>query len=546
MATPEGLDQHFRFLVLAVETQARGTRMFFLDPVRKGMAKLHSRKRYIDNLKTVVDNECFGFIHSRSSLSRPLVNRVRAAQRICDSLARIGDTLVDVAEQAAHHSCRELQAAMDVEGAFLPIVRGIAPIQRALAKGKMDAGLSICRVGSELDRACADGAEKLMAALQEGGDPRHLVSVLCVLRDLGRVGSELLNIGEAILFSILGEHIDIEQFHALKKTLSKSGSADSVESIDYRAIKGTRSGCRVGEVRGPGTRPETGSRIYKEGPLEKIKREKENNSRWQRCCPGLVPEIYSFHAQGENGSLLLEFLPGDTLDTVIRSAGDAAAKSALDALERTLFAVWDRTAVTAPRDTDYIHQIQTRLADVLAVHPAFFRESTHVGRAAAHSVQELLARCAAMEQGLAAPVSVFIHGDFNTSNVVYNHDTGRVHFIDLHRSRDFDYVQDASVFLVSLFRTPVFEADRRRRINGAIHRFHKGVEAFSRDRGDASFSVRLALALARSFYTSTRFELNADFARAMYKRALFLLEKVQGCQRGDWAAFRFPEEVLYY
>ncbi|VFQ42738.1 phosphotransferase [Desulfoluna butyratoxydans] len=546
METPEGLDQHFRFLVLALETQARGTQIFLLDPVRKGMPKLHSRKRYIDNLKTVVDNECFGLIHSRASLSRSLVNRVRAAQRICDSLARIGDILVSVAEQAADHSCREFQAAMDVEGTFSPITAGLAPIQRALAKGKMDAALSICRVGSELDRACANGAEKLMAALQEGGDPGHLVSVLCVLRDLGRVGCELLNIGEAILFSILGEHIDIEQFHALKKTLSKSGRADSVESIDYRAIKGTRSGCRVGEVRGAGTRHEAGSRIYKEGPLEKIRREKENNSRWQQYCPGLVPEVYSFHAQGKNGSLLLEFLPGETLDAVIRSAEEAVVKSALDTLERTLFAVWDRTAVTAPRATDYIHQIQARLADVLAVHPAFFRESTSVGRAAAHSVRELLTGCAAIEKELAAPVSVFIHGDFNTSNVVYNNATGRVHFIDLHRSRDFDYVQDASVFLVSLFRTPVFDADCRRRINGAIGRFHKGVEAFSIQRGDASFAVRLALALARSFYTSTRFELNTDFARAMYNRALFLLEKVQGFQGGDWAAFRFPEEVLYY
>ncbi|VVS91908.1 phosphotransferase [Desulfoluna spongiiphila] len=546
MATVEGLDHHFRFLVLAVETQAHATRRYLLDPGRKGLAKLHAREEYIDNLKTVVDNECIGAIHGDGSLPRDRLNRLRAIQGIVMGLERIGDCFVRVLRQSEHLSCPDLQAITDVEADFSAISRGLAPIQRALLKGKVEGGLAICRVETVLNRIYAEGSHRVMGALEGGGNPRHLIPALCILQELERVGGEILTIGEAILFSILGEHIKVGQFEALQKTLSKSGVSNSVEGIDYRAIDGTRSGCRIGKVKGPGVVPEAQSRIYKEGPLEKMRRERANNSRWQACCPGLVPDVYSFHTEGEKASLLLEYLPGDTLDEVIRSAGDAEVQSAFDSLERTLLAIWDRTCVAAPGATDYIPQVQARLADVLAVHPAFFRESTSVGHATAHSMGELLSQCAAIEKGLQAPVSVFIHGDFNTSNVVYNHATDHVHFIDLHRSRDFDYVQDASVFLVSLFRLPMFNTRCRHRINRGIDRFYKVFRVFSEQHKDASFSGRLALALARSFYTSTRFELNADFARSMHNRAIFLLEKVQDFDDRDWSVFRFPEEILFY
>jgi hypothetical protein len=55
----------------------------------------------------------------------------------------------------------------------------------------------------------------------------------------------------------------------------------------------------------------------------------------------------------------------------------------------------------------------------------------------------------------------------------------------------------------------------------------------------------MALALARSFYTSTRFELNQDFAHDMFTRAHYLMEKVLE-HSGVASAFRLEREVLYY
>jgi hypothetical protein len=55
----------------------------------------------------------------------------------------------------------------------------------------------------------------------------------------------------------------------------------------------------------------------------------------------------------------------------------------------------------------------------------------------------------------------------------------------------------------------------------------------------------LSLALARSFYTSTRFELNHLFAKEMFLRAQYLLDQLLAPER-KWSEFRMPQEILFY
>jgi hypothetical protein len=56
----------------------------------------------------------------------------------------------------------------------------------------------------------------------------------------------------------------------------------------------------------------------------------------------------------------------------------------------------------------------------------------------------------------------------------------------------------------------------------------------------------MAFGLARSFYTSTRFEMNYNFAKEMYLRAVFLLEKIFNHRDRPWQRFQLPTSVLYY
>jgi hypothetical protein len=108
-----------------------------------------------------------------------------------------------------------------------------------------------------------------------------------------------------------------------------------------------------------------------------------------------------------------------------------------------------------------------------------------------------------------------------------------------------DYVQDVSVFLVSNFRVPVFRPRRRAPLNRVIELLLAFARDFARAEEDATFEARLALGLVRSFVSSTRFEIRRSFAEEMLRRAVYLLERLDGTG-AELARFRLPRDVLFY
>jgi len=119
-----------------------------------------------------------------------------------------------------------------------------------------------------------------------------------------------------------------------------------------------------------------------------------------------------------------------------------------------------------------------------------------------------------------------------------------VRFVDLYRSGRGDYLQDASVHLVSSVRIPVLDSEARRRIFVNILRFHDFVKQFGTRHQDATLQPRLALALARALITSTRFELRPELARTMFQRAYCLLDAVLDHASRGLEGFTVPLELL--
>lgn len=553
MITFEGLDENFKFLVLEVDNQARSAQRFIEAPSRKRFSRITSRDDYIDNLKTIIENKCYSRIHSDRDLDRNQLNKIRAVQIMAVNLERIADHFVNIVKQMQYLDDNGFMDRFDFERSFELITDTFALIRPAFHEEDMSKALTICKAEPELDTVYKQNFDRILNEMGMGRDAQSLVTVLFIYRYLERVGDALLNIGEAVIFSLLGERIKIEQFDALQQTLSKSGFSDSFSDIDFRAIWGTRSGCRIGKVEqregqeqeGRSLAEKHGS-IYKEGNLEKIRKERMSIKRWQSLFPGLVAEIYGFHEDADKGAMLVEFLNGCTLDEVVLSGEDDFVRNALFIFESTVLDTWTTTMERLPVKTNYIGQIQSRLDDVLQMHPEFWRTPQNLGGTEVESTEELLRECASFESEIEAPFSVFIHGDFNINNIVYNHGAQQVHYIDLYRSRDFDYVQDASVFLISNFRMPVFDEAHRSRINNVIRQFYRFCKGFAQEHEDPTFEARMAFALARSFYTSTRFELNYKFAREMFNRSMFLLEKIYHFRDGDWEQFSLPTDVLYY
>ena len=549
MLTFGSLYHKFQFLLLEVRNHACQTFDYLNDPTPELFQAIASKDDSIDNLRNVVENECFEKILSSSngSLSKQGINTIRAIQTIAVNLERIADFCVNIVRQVHYLTDTKFLYSFNYEDMLTEILDTLAEIDPAVQQKELSKALTICRAENNLDKMYKIHFDRVMAELQKGPpDPGNYMTILFIVRYLERIGDSLLNIGEAILFIIMGEKIKINQFQALQQTLNQSGLQTSFSDVDVQFIWGSRSGCRIGRVEDKKERFQVQDSIFKEGSRQKILEEKENLIRWEKTFPGLAPKIFSYyeHETDDQASMLVELLPGCTLDEAVLTTDWDTLLNAAFILEETLQEVWTSTQNAEPVHTNFMSQLAERLDTVRQVHPGFERPSSKNGSRTIMSTRELIAQCTDIERELTAPFSVLIHGDFNINNLVYNHARQKIHFIDVHRSRSFDYVQDVSVFLVSNYRIPIFEKDMRERLNWMIQRMFLFARSFARDHGDLLFEVRLALAVARSLFTSTRFELDPGFSRDMFLRAHSFLEKVARHQPEPWTQFSFPINTL--
>ncbi len=545
-----GIEENFRFIVIEVENQVASTFRYLTSPDENDRLrrKIIEKDDYVDNLKAVIENKCFSLIHRERGLGRRDVDRVRSVHTICVNLERIADYCVNIVRQVDYLSDKSFLACFSYAEFFTLAQESLAELLPALARSNLAGALSICRSEAALDRLYKENFDILMEKLAKGGCVEDLITVLFIFRYLERVGDALLNIGEAIIFAILGQKIKIERWEALRQTLEDAGMSQALSRGDFEAVWGTRSGCHVDRVGANIALGEEGApppMIFKEGAAQKIEAERDNLVKWNKFLPGLAARFENFRKIGDKAAILVEFLPGRSFDEVILTADDATLQTALTRLQWILRIVWENSKKKGPVPTDYVGQIRERMAGVQSVHPGFSRRPMALGRASAPSTEEVLSAAERLEVRLAAPFSVFIHGDCNANNLLYHEEKEVVHFIDLHRSKDYDYVQDVSVFLVSNFRMPLFDLSLRRRLNRVIAGFFEFAETFAQRNRDETFHARLALGLARSFYTSTRFELNQEFARDMFLRFHFLLEKLLA-HEGHYSSFRFSREILRY
>jgi hypothetical protein len=288
--------------------------------------------------------------------------------------------------------------------------------------------------------------------------------------------------------------------------------------------------------------------LFKEGNIQKLRTETENIHRWETVMPGLPPTVQAFHEDGESASMLMEYLGGCTYQEVVLTGAPEIAANATFILEQTVRQLWSETRTEIPVQAGYMKQMGQRLEDVFRMHPSFRTPEMSLVGKPIPSFDTLVEQVSRLEAGIQSPFSVFIHGDFNINNIVYNHEEQRIHYIDLHRSKDTDFVQDVSVFLISNFRMPVMDVVLRSRLDQVIAEFLAFARGFAGETGDVTFEARLALGLVRSFVTSSRFEFNHRFAKEMFLRSMFLMRKLlEFAQTGrPWNDFVLPEYVLIY
>jgi phosphate uptake regulator len=541
------IEENLRFMLLEVTKQLENTLATLQSTENREsrIEKIEARDDYIDNLKSVIENDSFSRIHGGQAESKRMVDKLRAIQIVSNNLERLADHGVNIVRQTRYLVDASFIDRFEYENSFREIFKALHLVDDALFKQDMNKAFRICRAEFNLDAYYKVQFDRILRELRQGKNAGDLVTTLFIQRYLERIGDAILNIGEAIIFSILGDKFKIRQYNALKEVLSDMGDEAPISDVEFESIWGTRSGCRIGKVHPTQDGKETQSVIFKEGNRSKLIQEKENIERWEEIMPGLPPKVVALREEGGQASLLIEYLGGCTVQDVVLTAEQETLDNVMFLVEQTLTELWEGTLKQQQVHAGYVHQLRSRLEDVYRLHPRFEFPHRTMGPVEMPSIGELLEAAGKIDETLPAPFSVFIHGDFNINNVIYDHEEQRIHYIDLHRSRDTDFVQDVSVSLVSNFRLPVFEDDIRNHINQVIDRLLAFARGFAVKNGDETFDARLALGLARSFMTSTRFELNKEFAKTMYHRGVFLLDRVVQ-HAGPYEEFELPAYALYY
>lgn len=536
----EGLGDNVRFLLLEVSRQVERVVRYLDSPSAEVARHLLERDDYIDQLRNTIGRRCLA-LETDPDTGEGDRKFLKALDIVSANLERIADFCENIVDHVGHVPRGKVRSDLDIDAFATPVLAGLALTQDALENSDVQVALELCKLEQELDDLYGRHVRRLTKALGKGKHTKRRVASLFIGHYFERMGDSLENIGEAIISWLLGDRLKIQQISALGEVLDEAEGHLPLEDIELHEVGETRSGCHISRVTEANNEQLA---IFKEGKLRKLASERQSVSEWQRIIPGLVPDIYSFHVRGDSGAVLYEYVEGTTFQHLLLSGDDATLTRAVRAVGRTLREIWDTTATDAPARAGFISQLRRRLTEVYAVHPDFQAATQAIAGRQHESLDDLLERLDGLDDALESPFSVRIHGDMNVDNIICRPGEDSVRMIDVHRSRNMDYVQDVSVLLVSGQRLMRLDADARRRIAQVMRWFLHEAADYAQTRNDSTFNVRLALGVARSLATSTRFVLDKELATNMFLRAQFLLRDIAERGTPDPCAYSLMEEVL--
>lgn len=540
MRIPKSIHENLRFLISEVGSQVSNLRIYFETHSATLAKRVVDRSGYTHNLKTSIHSSCLGILQNKG-VSRD-ASLLRSLETVATDLDRISELCRDCIHRIGYlKNTSHLPSSLYVS-LLGRIGKGISMIDTAIDKSDTQLALKMGRIENKIDCAYGRLLKKHIVDLNRKGKKHteDLVAALFVAHSIEQMGDVLLNISEAIISANLGQPFNTDRYHSLQATVEKLIGPDSNSGLALKSVAQTRSGSGIS---GLSTTDQKGNEylaIFKDGEKRKVREERAGVESWHEIYPGLAPKILSYHKQGKSAALLIEHLAGMTYEQILLHEPPKLLKQATQQLQKTLKSIWRETRTKKPVSAEYMGQLKKRLGDIYAVHPEFRQGDNRICGATITSFDKLLRQAGNYESGLRAPFSVYIHGDFNVDNIIYDPLEKKINFIDLHRSSYMDYVQDISVFMVSNYRLRVVDPVLRQRILEQTRSFYDFAAAYAKKVDDTSFDLRLALGLARSFATSTRFVLDRALALAMWMRARYLIESVLATDPKQAQNFRLP------
>ncbi len=558
MGADRSIRENLRFLIAEVTSQVENLGAYLETGSPTVAMRVLDRSGYAHNLKTRIHDSCTNRLaRGKDGAAGNLT--LRSLELIATDLDRVTELCRECVRHMMSVKKRKHVTPKRLGPLLNRIGRGLGMVESAVMDNDTRLALALGRIEDKLDRGYRKLLERYVADLKRQKYTEDLISGLFVAHAIERMGNALRGISESIISANLGHPVNLERYHSIQASIAQLENLEEIDDLQVETIAETRSGSVVSGISRPdgrdkrqdggkgagGGKNEEYAAIYKDGHKRKLKRERAGVKSWHEIYPGLAPRILSYHKRGQSAALLIEHLAGHTFERILLYESPELLAEALKRLCKTLRSVWRETRTKKPVNARFMRQTAKRMADVYAIHDEFTNGDSRLCGAPVAGFDTLLRRAEAYEEGLSAPFSVYIHGDFNVDNIIYDPLEERINFIDLHRSRYLDYVQDVSVFMVSNYRLQILDVPRRLRIMHVAQEFCDFARKFATREGDETFELRLALGLARSFVTSTRFILDPSLARRMFLRARYLLEQVLAAEAKRAAGFRIPIQEIF-
>jgi phosphate uptake regulator len=543
MPITKSIQENLHFLLAETTTHLSLLEDYLTLPTATIPMRLLDRQGYVVNLKLSIHNHC---LREMASPGRQHADHqlLRAVEVIASQLERVAELCREAVMQSAHVQHRGMLKVKDFLQMIDAVNNGLELIEPALAQKDTRQALKIGKVERELDDAYQKQLKRYSKLLKKEKHPADRISLIMLAHLIEQMGNAMLRISEAIISASMGQHFNTDRYHAFNASVTELKTVSDIDKLAFKPIAETKSGSAINAL-SSGEEASGYHAIFKDGLKRKLKEEKQRVKDWHEIFPGLAPKILAYQKQGDSATLLIEHLTGQTLEQILLDGSDKLLQQALDHLTATLCQVWLETKTKKPVCAAYMKQLAKRMDDVYAIHPQFRQSAVNIGGVALPGFDELLTQMQRFESGVKAPFSVYIHGDFNVDNIIFDPQEKRINFIDLHRSRYMDYLQDVSVFMVSNYRLQVFDPRVRQRIMDLCHAFYRFVRAFAGKQGDPGFEIRLALGLIRSFATSTRFILDKSLSERMFSRATYLMQRLLESESNPKRPFEVPVKEIF-
>ncbi|MCU7940017.1 MAG: aminoglycoside phosphotransferase family protein [gamma proteobacterium symbiont of Bathyaustriella thionipta] len=545
------VNENLQFLVSEVSLQVTNLQLYLKNPSNDIAKHILDRSGYLDNLKVRIQNTCNRIIATNKEPE--YVNRkLKALDSIASSLTEIAELCGSCVSNIESSNKNIYIYSKKYDDMLSDVKSQISIIEPSIYEDNTQLALKIGQINNKFKKINQRQQRKYISQLSRKKSLKKLMTFVNVMNTLTQMGKLLLNISETIISSNLGKPVSTQRYNSLNNTIKKRWGLP-MDQVNIVTIAETRSGSGISGIstdkktsRKEKNNPEIYDAIFKEGEKKKVKEEKDKVENWHEIYPGLAPQIIDYQKLGSSASILIEHLSGYTYEKILLTKSRDLLNESRHQLFKILKKIWKETYTPDKISAGYITQLNKRIDAVYSIHPEFIQlESTICGYSVV-SFNTLLKQAAAFEKKYApAPFSVYIHGDLNVDNIIYDSEEKKINFIDLHRSQYMDYIQDISVFMVSNYRLQVLDQPLRRRILETALIFYHLTKKYAKKMNDDTFDIRLALGLARSFITSTRFILDKTLAQAMFIRSRYLIESVLKTPRNKLSTYKLPIKDIF-